>query len=60
MGDLDGDGKVTAADLADLIAALYTPTRMPAPVTPGLAADVNGDARVTAADVCALISRRTE
>jgi hypothetical protein len=65
-GDLDGDGAVTAADAALLIAELYdgdgdsVTDASSAGVDAGAAADVNRDGYVTAADVAALAARRSE
>ena len=48
-GDLDGDGRATAADVILLVNALFV--AQPPPV-----ADVNGDGRVSVADIPALIA----
>ena len=65
-GDLDGDGRVTAADAARLVAELYDGDGDAAAAAAGgtiasdAAADVNGDGRITAADLSALAARRSE
>lgn len=51
LGDLDGDGQVTATDVAELIAELF--------YGDDAAADVNGDQRITAADLVAIQSHRS-
>jgi hypothetical protein len=62
-GDLDGDGRVDAADLSQLIAEIYDGDGDAAAdagggtVPSGPAADVNGDGRITAADFTALLLR---
>jgi hypothetical protein len=59
-GDLDGDGRVTAADVAWLLAELFdgdgdrAAAAIGGSVPSGPAADVNGDGRITAADLAAL------
>jgi alpha-mannosidase len=47
-GDLDGDGHITAADLAGLIAALFLPS-------PPFQSDVNADGATTSCDLSELI-----
>jgi Dockerin type I domain len=49
LGDVNGDGRVTADDLTALIEAIFEGSNPPA-------ADVNGDGEVTAADIVALLS----
>jgi hypothetical protein len=62
-GDLDGNGRVDAADLRWLIAELYDGDGDDAAaagggaIASGPAADVNGDGRITAADLVALPAR---
>jgi hypothetical protein len=56
-GDLDGDGSVTAADAARLIAEIYDGDGDSAAAN--VAADVNGDGRITAADLPALAALRS-
>jgi hypothetical protein len=56
IGDLDGDGAVTAADLGALLNAWgeVDPT---APIDPlGIDADLDGDGTVGASDLAALLS----
>lgn len=57
-GDIDGNGSVTAADAALLIAELYDGDGDAA--APGDPADVNEDGSITAADVAALAALRTQ
>jgi Dockerin type I domain len=65
-GDLNGDGSVTDADAAMLIAELYdgdgdtVPEATAGGVDTGSAADVNGDGRITSADLAALSARRSD
>src|SRR5262245_31529257 len=65
-GDLNGDGIVTAADAAMLIAELYdgdgdtVAEATAGGVDTGSAADVNGDGRITSADLAALSARRSD
>jgi hypothetical protein len=62
-GDLDGDGRVDAADLSQLIAEIYdgdgdaTADADGGTVASSPAADVNGDGHITAADCTALLLR---
>jgi hypothetical protein len=62
-GDLDGDGRVDAADLQWLIAELYdgdgddAAAAAGGTIASGPAADVNGDGRITAADLAAMPAR---
>jgi hypothetical protein len=65
-GDLDGDGIVTAADAALLVAEIYDgdgdtlSAAAAGVVASAAAADVNGDGHITAADLSALTARRSE
>jgi len=56
IGDLDGDGAVTAADLGALLNA-WGPVDPTAPIDPsGVDADLDGDGVVGASDLAALLS----
>jgi hypothetical protein len=65
-GDLDGDGEVTAADAALLVAEIYdgdgdTVSEAAAgAVASAAAADLNGDGHISAADLSALTALRSE
>ncbi|MEO8603152.1 MAG: dockerin type I domain-containing protein [bacterium] len=66
LGDLNGDGNITSADLDWLVAELFDGDAEDADaaaggsIVSGPAADVNADRRITAADVAALLVTHQE